>query len=446
MKSAYRFAHISVLLVIAIIVVVGTRPALAFRVESVVSPGGITAWLVRDTTNPIITMNFAFRGGSALDPTGKEGLANLAASLIDEGAGEIDSKAFQRTLDDKAISLRFNASMDSFGGYVQTLVKNRDTAFNLLHLALTRPRFDAEPLERVRSQILVGLKQDKEDPHALASRKIFSTLYPGHPYGRPSDGTIDAIQGLTVADLKGFMSRRIGRDNLIIGVVGDITREDLATLLDQTFGDLAAKSAAWALPDIAPTTPGRIIVVNKDVPQSAIMFAERGLKRKDPDYYIAFVMNHIFGSGSFTSRLYSEVREKRGLVYSIGTSLYPFDASALIFGSAGTANARVQETLDVVKAEWRKMAKEGITEQELADAKTYLTGSFPLRFSSSGRIASILVGMQLSDLGIDYLNRRNAIINAVTRQDVNRVAAKLLKYNNLVTVIVGRPKGVVSTN
>ncbi len=446
MNSARRFILLSLSALFLLTAAGFNKHAQALNVEPVVSPGGITAWLVRDTTNPIITVNFTFRGGSALDPAGKEGLANLVSSLIDEGAGDIDSQAFQKTLEDLSIKLRFSASRDTFGGRLQTLVKHKNTAFDMLRLALTKPRFDTEPVERIRQQILISLKRDEEDPHAIAGRRMFETLYPDHPYGRPSDGTLKTVTALTTEDLKGFMQQRIGRDNLIIGVVGDISKQDLAIVLDKTFGNLPPKSTSWALPDVEPTSSGQTIVINKKVPQSAILFAEQGLKREDPDYYAAYVMNHIFGAGSFTSRLYEEVREKRGLVYSVGTNLYPFDASALIFGSAGTANKRVGETLAVLKEEWTKMAASGVSDNELADAKTYLTGSFPLRFSSSGRIASILVGMQLSDLGIDYLDRRNAIITAITRADINRVAAKLLKINNLVTVVVGEPVGVTSTN
>jgi len=441
-----RFLLLSIFTVVTGGLFMASNPAYAIKVETVVSPGGISALLVRDTSNPIITVSFAFRGGSALDPLGKEGLANMVSSLIDEGAGALDSKTFQQTLEDQAIRLSFNSSRDTFGGQLQTLVKNKKTAFNLLQLSLQKPRFDTEPVERIRAQILVGLKRDKENPRAIASRKMFETLYPDHPYGRPSGGTIDSVRAITIADMKAFMNRRISRNNLIVGVVGDISKEDLAALLDKTFTDLPEKSAAWQLPDTQPVVPGRTVVIDKAVPQSAILFAEKGLKREDPDYYAAFVMNHIFGAGSFTSRLYGEIREKRGLVYSVGTSLYPFDASGLIFGSAGTANARVNETLHVLKTEWQKMAANGVSETELTDAKTYLTGSFPLRFSSSGRIASILVGMQLSNLGVDYLEKRNAIINDVSLKDVNRVASKLLIFNNLVTVIVGQPKGVSSTN
>jgi len=401
---------------------------------------------VRDNRNPIISMRFAFRGGAALDPAGKEGLANLVASTLDEGAGEFTSKAFQQELEDKAIRLGFDAGKDTFSGHLETLTQNCDFAFRLLKLALTEPRFDEEPVERIRTQIMVGLKQDAERPHTVASRTLMTTLFPDHVYGRPTDGTEKSVAAITADDLKGFVARRLGRDNLVIGVVGDISPEQLGKLVDETFGALPAKAAPWKIPAVDPKFAGRTIVVDKNVPQSAIIFADAGLKRADPDFYAAYVMNRIFGGGGFTARLYAEIREKRGLAYSVGTGLYPFDASAMLLGSAGTANARVGETLKVLEDEWRRMAENGVAEKELDDAKTYLTGAFPLRFSSSGRIARMLVGMQLDHLGIDYLDKRNSLINAVSKADIDRVAKKLLDVNRLTIVVVGRPKGVETTN
>lgn len=421
-------------------------PATAVEVERVVSPGGIEAWLVRDTQNPIINLRFAFRGGAALDPDGKEGLANLVSSTLDEGAGDLDSKTFQQTLEDKAIRIGFNAGRDTFGGQLETLVRNRDEAFELLRLALTQPRFDAEPVSRIRAQIMVGLKREKEDPNSVASRKLMETLFPSHPYSRPSDGTETSLAAITIDDLRGFVGRRLARDNLILGAVGDISAEKLGQLIDKTFGALPVKAASWALPEVTPVFSGKTIVIDKNVPQSAIVFADRGLKRDDPDFYAAYVLNRMFGGGGFTSRLYAEVREKRGLAYSVYTHLLPFDASAITLGGAGTANARVGETLKVIADEWRRMADHGVGDKELADAKTYLTGAFPLRFSSSGRIARMLVSMQHSHLGIDYLNRRNGLIEAVDRDDIARVAKKLLDPKRLTIVVVGKPKDVQTTN
>ena len=427
------------------VLLIAAGPALAINVERVKTPGGLQAWLVQDNSNPIVTMRFAFRGGAALDPKGKVGLANLVASTMDEGAGNLDSQSFQKTLEDKAIRIRFDAGMDNFGGQLQTLVRNQDKAFDLLRLALNAPRFDTEPVERIRSQILVGLKQDEESPHSIAGKAMREALYGGHPYGRPADGIPESVKAIIADDLRAFVSQRLTRDTLVIGVVGDITPAKLAELLDATFGTLPAQGTDWRLPKIRANTDGRTIVINKDVPQSAILFADQGLLRDDPDFYAAYVMNHVLGGGGFTSRLYGEVREKRGLAYSISSGLNPRRASATTVGGAGTANARVHETLNVVKAEWHRMAENGVTNDELKDAKTYLTGAYPLQFTGSMRIARMLVGIQLAELGIDYVKSRNAFINAVSRDDIARVAKKLLDANRLVTVVVGRPEGLPAT-
>ena len=408
------------------------------KTERVVSIGGIEAWLIRDHRNPIISLRFAFRGGAALDPSGKGGLASFVSSLLDEGAGDFDSMAFQQTLEDKAIRLSFDAQKDTFGGQLQTLTRNRDEAFDLLKLALIKPRFDIEPLKRIRAQTLVRLKREKEDPHTVAARALFGGLFPNHPYGRPSDGTEETVKGLTIKDLRTFIRDRFGRNNLIVGVVGDVTPDILGKLLDETFSELPIKAAPWRLNDVEPVFNGKTRVINKNIPQSTIIFADAGLKREDPDFYTAVVMNHILGGGSFTSRLYAEVREKRGLAYSIYLSLYPFDASAVTIGGSGTANEKVGKTLEVIKKEWKRMAENGVSEMEMNDAKRHLTGAFPLRFSSSGRIARILVSMQLANLRIDYLEKRNSYIEAVTQKDIRRVANKLLNTSRLTTVVVGR--------
>lgn len=420
-------------------------PARAVSIERVVSAGGIEAWLVRDHVNPIISMRFAFRGGAGLDPENLGGLANMAASLLDEGGGDLDSQAFQRKLEDLVITLRFRAGRDSITGRLVTLTENRDTAFNLLFLALTKPRFDSEPVTRIRAQILAGIRQDTENPGAIARQTLFKTLFPSHPYGRPTDGLMDDVGAITRADLKAFTAERLAKDNLIIGVVGDIKAETLAALLDSTFGGLPDKAKPWALAEVEPEGAGRTLVVNKSVPQSSIVFAEKGLKRDHPDFYAAYVMNYVFGGGGFTSRLYNAIREERGLAYSVYSGLQPLDHAGLIFGAAATANANVAETIGLVRREWTRMADLGMTEKELADAKTYLTGSYPLRFTSSGSVAAMLVGIQMDNLGIDYMDRRNGLIEAVSLADVNRTAKNLLRADNLTVVIVGNPEGVKSS-
>lgn len=402
----------------------------------------LEAWLVEDHSNPMIAVKIAFRGGAALNPPGKEGLANITASLLDEGAGDLDSQAFQRTLDELAVTIHFDAGLDMFGGTLRTLTANLVEAFDLLKLALTSPRFDPEPVARIRSQLQAMLRRAAEDPDSVANTRFLGATFPDHPYGRSIEGTEQSIAAIAEADLRDFTARRLARDNLVIGVAGDITPEELAGQLKSTFAALPAISAPNDVRTVEPAVAPATIVVEKSTRQSSIVFGQRGLQRDDPDFYAATVMNHILGGGGFTSRLYQEVRDKRGLAYSVRTSLSPLAHAALIVGTAGTANERAGETLEVVRDQWRKMAEDGATTEELADTKTYLTGSFPLRFTSNSSIAAILVAMQIYNLGIDYLDRRNALIEAVTLDDVNRVAKALLDPTTLTMVVVGEPKGV----
>jgi len=416
----------------------------AVDVERVVSPGGIEAWLVQDHANPLVSMQFEFAGGAALDPKGKNGLANLAASTMDEGAGNLDSQAFQQRLKDQSIQLSFSASLDRFSGQFKTLKIHEDEAFNLLHSALVKPRFDAEPIDRLKRQIVSGIRSDSENPGVVAYHALFEGFFKDHGYARRTKGTVKSVEAINRGDLKQFVKTRIARQNLKIGVVGDITPARLAELLDKTFLALPLTPGPAQTMDIKADAHGRLVVIDKDVVQSTIAFGQAGLKRKDPDFYAALVLNHILGGGSFTSRLYSEVREKRGLAYSVGTSLYPLIHSAMIVGTAGTENARVAETIDIIRAEWKRLAKGDLGQDELNNAKTYLTGSFPLKFTSTDAIAGTLVGMQTYDLGLDYLDQRNSYINHVTLKAVQRVAKKYLDADMLDIVVVGKPQGVVS--
>ena len=429
-----------------IFVVAGSTNAFATTVQEVKSKSGITAWLIEDHANPVISVRFLFKGGAALDPVGKEGLANLVSALLDEGAGHLDSQSFQARLEDEAISLHFDASKDSFSGTLKTLSQNLDSATKLLNLALTKPRFDAEPVKRIRGQILASVRRDMERPQTIAMNEVFASLFAGHGYGRRTDGTAESISAITENDLINFVKTMLAKENLVIGVAGDIRPDALSKFLDDAFGALLDTPSTKTVAEIKPKLNGGIKVIEKNIPQSVIIFTGNGIKRDDPDFYAALVMNHILGGGSFTSRLYGEVREKRGLAYSISTSVYPFDHTGIILGNAGTENSRVKETIKIIKDEWARMVKDGVTATELADAKTYLSGSFPLRFTSSGAIAGILVGMQASDLGIDYLEQRKSYIDAVGEIEVLNVARRLLNSDRLDIVVVGKPEGLLPTH
>lgn len=420
----------------------GAPAAVAMAIERVVSPGGIQAWLVRQPAVPVISMEFSFLGGSAVDPAGRAGTANMVSGLLDEGAGDLDSLAFQTALDDYAIRLSFDSGRDTFSGSLRTLSENRDEAFRLLTLALTAPRFDEEPVERIRRQITVGLKRQLKDPDAVASRTWFRLAFAGHPYGTPHDGTLDSVEKIAVQDLRDYVSNYLVRQHLKIGVVGDISKEDLGKFLDQTFGKLPTSGKALPASRTIPETSGHVEVVRQEIPQSRVVFGAQGIPRDDPDWYAAYVLNYVLGGGGLTSRLSDQVREKRGLAYSVYSYLYPLDYAALHMGGVGTRNESVSEALVVIREELKRVHDNGITAEELADAKTYLNGSFPLRLTSSARIASLLVAIQRNNLGIDYIDRRPQLIEAVTLDDVRRVAKRLLQPETMLTVIVGNPTGL----
>ncbi len=412
------------------------------RIQRVVSPGGIEAWLVHDTTLPLVAVEVAFLGGAAQDPADKPGVANLAASLLDEGAGDLDSRAFQDRMAEKAIELRFDASRDMTGGSLRTLSENVDEAFELMRLAVTEPRFDDEAVERIRQGQLAMLRRRLNDPSTLASLGWSARAFPNHPYGRPVSGTLESVPAIGRDELKDYVRRTVARDNLKIAVVGDITPEKLGPALDHMFGALPAKAELTPVPDAVPQGLGTEVVKELDVPQTSIVFGGIGLKRDDPDFIPAFVLNHMLGGSAFSSRLFKEVREKRGLAYSVYSHLAPLDHAALILGGTATKNDRAGESIELIRSEYRKLLTDGPTEAELEDAKSYLIGSFALRFDSSAKVASQLLQIQIDDLGIDYIDKRNELVGAVTLDDIKRVAARLNENPALLFSLVGKPAGL----
>lgn len=438
--------RIAPLFVATILLAWPTAPTWAAEIQEVRSPGGITAWLVEERSIPMLAVEMHFRGGASLDPEGKEGLANLLSGLLDEGAGDLDSQAFQGRLEDLAISLSFDAGRDGFSGSMRTLTENTDEAFRLLRLSLTEPRFDPEPVERIRSQVITGIRSRAQNPNTIAGRTLFQKIYPDHPYGRPARGTSDSVAAVTVENLRAFVEGRFAKENLIVGVVGDISAERLAGLLDETFGDLPDTATnGVVVPDVVSALDGGVEVIRRPIPQSVLIWAMPGIKRNDPDYFAAALMNRVLGGGSFTSRLYTEVREKRGLAYSVYSAIVPYQHSGLVLGGVGTQNGQLAESLSLIRAEIEKIAREGITAEELEAAKTYTTGAFPLSLTSNARIANMLVTLQVLDLGIDYLDRRASLVNQVTLDDIKRVGARLLNVDAMSVVIVGDPEGVEST-
>ncbi len=418
--------------------------ASAMNIEKIVSPSGIEAWLVREQAVPLVTLNYSFHGGSTQDGAEKSGTANLAADLLDEGAGDLDGETFHKRLENHAIELSFQVGRDEFHGSLRSLNEHREEAFDLLRLALTAPRFEAEAVERVRRQAISGLQRDTTNPNNISSRRWWQTAFPGHPYGRETKGTLESMPTITADDLRDYVRRVFARNELTLSIVGDVDAKTAGELIDRAFAKLPAKNDLKPVADAKPEGLGRRIVVNLDVPQAVVTFGGQGLARNDPDFMAGYIVNHILGGGSFSSRLYKEVREKRGLAYGVSDSLVWFKRAAVVLGGTATRADRTGDALAIIEAETKRMADDGPTAEELAAAKSYLKGAYALSLDTSSKIAAQLTQIQLDKLGIDYMQRRSAMIDAVTLADAKRVAKRLFGGGMLVTV-VGRPKGLVSS-
>jgi zinc protease len=423
----------------------GVVPAAsAMTIEKIVSPSGIAAWLVREHAVPLVALNYAFHGGSSQDEPDKAGTASLAANLLDEGASDLDGKTFHERMENHAIELSFSVARDYFHGSLRTLNEHRDEAFDLLQMALSAPRFDTEAVERVRGQVMSSLQRDTTNPNNLASRRWWATAFPDHPYGRQSQGTLESVPRITAGDMRDYVRRAFARNELFVSIVGDIDAKAAGALIDRAFAGLPAKSDLKPVADASPRGLGRRIVINVDVPQAVVNFGGQGLARNDPDFMAGYIVNHILGGGTFSSRLYKEVREKRGLAYGVSDSLFWFRRAAVVLGGTATRADRTAEALAIVERETKRMAEDGPTADELAAAKSFLKGSYALSLDSSGKIAAQLTQIQIDNLGIDYIQRRAVLIDAVTIEDAKRAAKRLYSGGMLVTV-AGRPKGLTSS-
>jgi len=420
----------------------GVTASRAARVQHVVSKAGLEAWLVEDYAVPLVAMEFALEGGSTQDPDGRMGAASMMSGLMDEGAGDLDAQAFHNALDDKAIEISFSSDSDSFHGRLKTMSRNIDAAFALLKLAVNQPRFDTDAIERVRAQMLAGLRHEANDPDALAGKAWREMAFPGHAYGRPARGTQDSVAAITRDDLVSLHQRFMQRSGLKLAVVGAIDATKLAALLDDVFGGLPERTSLTKIEAVTMQGLGTRKVIDVDVPQSTIRFGLPGIGLHDPDHIPAMVLNHILGGGVFSARLFKEVREKRGLAYSVHSQLASFRHTASFIGGTSTKNERAAESLSVIEEEIRKLAADGPSAEELEKAQKYLIGSYDLRFDTSTKIAGQLAHLQAEGLPVTWLDERNQLVANVTLGDMARVGERLFKGKELVVAVAGRPIGM----
>lgn len=412
------------------------------RARLVRSPGGIEAWLVEDHTVPIVTLHFGLVGGSAHDPIGKGGMIQMLAALLDEGAGPLDASAFHAALADKAIQMSLRAGADMTHAGLRVMTRYLDDAVDLLRLAVNEPRFDPEPIERIRAAQIAEIKADLYEPAPMARRLFSRTAFGDHGYGRPSMGDVETVASVTRDDLHDLYRRVMTKAHLKVVAVGTIDADHLARVLDTIFGALPDGPGIEKPPAVAVAGLGSRVHRDFDLPQTYFRFGGPAIAQTDPDYAAAEVVNHILGGGSFTSRLWTEIRETRGLTYGISTQLHSLFGAAVHLGMTFTKNERAGELYEVLTEAFARMAADGPTDAEVEAAKTFLIGSDALDYDTSWKIAGHLLDQAMAGLGIDYAERYTDLIAAVTPDEARRVARRLYGDGHILVATVGRPQGL----
>lgn len=427
------------LLCVFILSFVGDAQAANPQIVEVTSPKGIKAWLVEDHKLPLVSVHFAFRGGVEQDPSDKQGLAMLASSLLTQGAGPYDDRAFQERLAANAISLGVSAARDQIDGQMKTLTRTREEAFRLLALALTKPRFDAEAFDRLRDAQLTAIKFQLSSPDWQGRYALYQHIFGDHPYGYRSMGSAAAVARLTREDAAQFVRDHLAKDNLMVAVVGDIDRETLAQKLDQVFGALPERAVLKPLADVVWPSASQKILVERQGKQTNILLARPMLRRDDPDWYAAQIANYILGGGGFISRLMKAVRTQEGLTYGVGTALSSMDHAAMLVASLSADNDKAAAALDLLSKVWQSFYEGGATQEEIDAAKAYLIGAMPISLTSTDAIGETLLTMQTEKLGIDYLDRRAELLQAVEKKDVDRVVKRWFDPGLTSGAFVGMP-------
>lgn len=416
----------------------------AVDIKTITSPGGINAWVVEEPSIPFVAIEIRIRGGASLDDPATRGATNLMMGLLEEGSGEMSAQEFQTQRESLAASFGYRAYDDTISLSAQFLTENQDEALALFKQSLIAPTFEQDAIDRVRAQVISGLNSDAKNPNRIAGAVFDQAAFGDHPYGTNMDGTVETVNAITQDDLFAAHQNALTRDRLFVSVVGGVAAADVGAMLDDLLGELPAEGPPLPA-DIDFGLDGGVTVIDYETPQSVALFGHAGIERDDDDFFAAYIMNQILGAGGFESRLMEEVREKRGLTYGISTFLVPKFHAEMVMGQVASSNETIAEAIEVTRNEWARMADEGVTADELAVAKTYLTGEYPLRFDGNGEIADIMVGMQMIGLPPDYVVNRNDYIEAVTLDEINRVAGELLDPEALHFVVVGQPVGLATT-
>ena len=412
--------------------------SVAIDFKSLKTDSGIKFWLVEDKSLPLISLSFLFKGGSSLDPVGKEGVTNLMTSLLDEGSDNFSAPEFKLAMRENGVKISYSASKEKINGTFQVVKSQIQEGFWLLHESLNKPLFQLDKINEVKSQIEASIKIDQSNISTIASDKFNDFFFINNKLGKTVKGNLDSLSKIKRLDILKSFEKSITKNNLVIGIAGDINSELAKKYIDYVFGNLPINNSIKPISTL-PNLRNGVEIFEIDTPQTTVVFGQRGLSRNNKDYFSARIANYILGGGGFQSRLYKEIRERNGLVYSIYSYLLPFERIGIIIGGFQTRNENVKNTIQKVRDEWINIRVNGISKKELANAKTYFKGSFSRNLTSTISIANLLMIVQYYDLGEDYFANRDLIIDNVKLNHVNKLVKNLFDNDKLFFMVVGKP-------
>jgi zinc protease len=435
-----RYLVVGAFALSGIILASAASPSLAADIAPTkfVTPNGMTVLVLEQHFLPIVEVHALIKAGSAQDPPDKAGLANLVASLLDEGTSTRSSKQLAEQIDFVGGALEAKAGEDFTTASARVLKKDVDLGFSLLADILQHPAFLKHEFERIRSQILGEMASDNDDPGHVAMKAFNQLVFHGHPYRWPLNGTEESLGKITHTDVLNFYAKEYTPSQMILTVVGDVTIEQVTGLVQTHFGAWKKVAPpARSVKNPAPVEKKTVQLIEKDLTQSNVILGHEGISRTNPDFYAVTVMNYVLGAGGFSSRLMDSIRDKQGLVYGI---MSHFDAR-LMAGSFWinfqTRTEATNHAIQGVLAEIKSIREAPVSDQELSEAKSFLMGSFPLRLDSTAKLAQVLAQVEFYGLGFEYFSQYPKWIERVTKEDVQRVAKQYLHPQRYALVVVG---------
>jgi zinc protease len=422
-----------------------TAPAPAPWTRAVLA-NGIVVLVAERPGIPIVIVRAAVEAGATLDPPGKAGVANLTALLLTRGSAARSALEADRAIELVGGSLEGEGGRDSSELVLSVLRKDLGLGLDLLADALLRPAFPETEFDRQRDEVLASVRRSEEDPGTVAARLWRRLVFAEHPYGRPATGTEASLRAIARDDVVAFHRASYRPERTIIAVAGDITAAAVRTELEVRLGAWSVAIPAPAAP--APAAlglPSRTEAVHRSLTQATILLGQATVTRGHPDFYPLLLASQILGGGS-SSRLYARVREERGLAYNVYAQYAPARLAGYLLVELQSENARVREALAVVREELVRLRRERVSEEELARARSYLVGSFPLRMDTAADVSDLLVAIERFDLGLDYPARFRRAVSAVTADDVLRAVRSHWDPDGMSLALVGdlREAGIAS--